>query len=63
MKKPFWKSKTLWMNVITLGVAATSGQLPGVTIPPDAALAANAALNVLLRLITKDQLTTTAPSS
>lgn len=49
--KPWWQSKTLWFNILTLGLDAASGQL-GFHIPPNVAVPILAAGNIGLRLIT-----------
>lgn len=57
--KPFWKSKTIWLNVI--GAALWGGQqLSGKNIVPDKyLLPAMTLLNVILRSISSGALTTT----
>lgn len=49
--KAWWKSKTLWFNVATLGVMAGSGAL-GVTIPAKIAVPLVTGGNMVLRLLT-----------
>lgn len=56
--KAFWKSKTFWFNVLTLGIAAASGQL-GVQIPPHVAVPVVAIGNVILRTMTNQGISTT----
>ena len=59
-KKPFWKSKTIWINILT-AVIELSGALGGL-IPPMALQLTTNVLNILLRLIT-NQPVTVLPSS
>ena len=51
MKKAWWKSKTMWFNVLTLGLMAAQGQL-GIEVPPNVALPVVAIGNALLRIMT-----------
>lgn len=51
MKKAFWKSKTLWVNVVTLGLAVAKPVL-GVDTIPQADPMYLAMVNIVLRLIT-----------
>ena len=59
-KKPFWKSKTIWINILT-AVIELSGALGGLVPVGTLQLTTNV-LNVLLRLIT-NQPVTVLPSS
>ena len=54
-KKPFWKSKTIWINILT-AVIELSGALGGL-IPPMALQLTTNVLNILLRLITNQPVT------
>lgn len=60
LDKPFWQSKTLWVNVATLAVAvltALSGQAD--VIPPEAMpyiVGALSVANLVLRYLTKQPL-------
>ena len=49
--KPFWKSKTLWFNVISLGLCATK------QMPDEQAVYLIPLLNMVLRLLTKEGVT------
>lgn len=49
--KAFWKSKTFWLNVLSLGVAVAGGQL-GIPIPPHIAVPILAGGNLILRTMT-----------
>lgn len=49
--KPWWRSRTLWFNLLMLSVDAASGKL-GVHIPPNVAVPILTAGNIGLRLIT-----------
>jgi len=48
--KSFWKSKTLWFNVLA-GSAAFFGQVPDI-LPQEALIPTLTGLNIALRLIT-----------
>ena len=50
-QKVFWKSKTLWVNLIIAGVAF----FPAVkeSVSPDVVIQIVAGVNLLLRLVTK----------
>lgn len=50
MKKAFWRSRTFWFNIISLGVLAAQGQL-GVDLPPNVAGPILAVGNLGLRAI------------
>lgn len=54
--KPFWKSKTLWLNALTIGGGALAKML-GVEFSGDDAVLVLGFLNVVLRLITKGAVT------
>lgn len=54
--KPFWQSKTLWINAIAALALFSSTQL-GVTLSPDAQVYVLAGVNALLRLISKGEVT------
>lgn len=49
--KSWWKSKTLWFNVLTLGVMAGQGQL-GIEVPANVAVPLVTVGNMILRVIT-----------
>ncbi len=52
MKKKFWQSKTLYVNVLSL-VAVLFGQD---FLSPDLQLKILAGINIILRFVTKDKL-------
>jgi hypothetical protein len=59
--KPWWKSKTVWLGVLT--AIAGAGQYAGVA--PHAApaiLAASGIAGIVLRTVTKQPLSATAPA-
>lgn len=60
--KPWWKSKTVWFNVLSAVVLLGGGQL-GIHIPPNVAVPMVTAGNVGLRLLTNQGLAATAPVS
>jgi hypothetical protein len=49
--KPFWKSKTLWVNAIVAALGLVSSDT--VSEHPEAAAGFVAFINVVLRLVTK----------
>lgn len=53
--KPFWQSKTLWLNVIGGAVLLAQGQF-GQVLDPDVAALVLAAANVALRFVTREPL-------
>ena len=53
MVKPFWKSKMILFNVIA-GVALYFVNLPAVGAAPEVVAVAVAAVNIILRAITKE---------
>jgi hypothetical protein len=58
--KPFWKSRTIWINAITAAVEL-SGALTGL-LPPGALQLVTNVLNIALRLITNQPVTVRTPS-
>ena len=61
--KPFWASKTLWVNTISLIAAMTGAYGIDLGLTPDAQTAivgaAMAVVNIVLRLITKSGVSAT----
>lgn len=51
LTKPFWTSRTLWVNVLTAAVALGSGHL-GFEVPAHVAVPLVAIANVILRFLT-----------
>lgn len=60
MPKAFWKSKTLWFNVLSAAVMAGQGAL-GIHIPPNVAVPLVAVGNMGLRMITSAPLAVADP--
>ena len=64
-KKPWYKSKTVWINVITLCVGITAVLSESETLPQEAVLILTALvvpiLNVFLRWLTNKPITSIAP--
>lgn len=56
--KAWYKSKTLWFNLLTLAILAGQGQL-GIEIPPSIAVPLVTVGNMLLRVITTAPLAAT----
>lgn len=55
--KPLWKSKTFWFNaLVAVGSLAQGQPLPEV-LPPELLAAVVAAVNIALRLTTKEAVT------
>ena len=50
--KPFWQSKTLWLNIVTLGLHYAKPFL-GIDTIPDVDPQLVAVLNIILRIVTK----------
>lgn len=53
--KKFWQSKTFWTNVLGIVALAAQSQF-GYVFSPEAQVSALAAVNVALRLITKEEI-------
>lgn len=51
--KKWYKSKTLWVNIVTL-IAVVIQTYTGFVLSPEAQLAVLTVINILLRLITKE---------
>ncbi len=60
MRKTVWTSKTFWVNTIALLAMLAQSQL-GHPIPPEAQMAALAMVNMVLRMVTKEPITWSAP--
>lgn len=54
--KPFWKSRTLWINVLS-AIGLVLGERDIVPIDGESAALALAAVNIALRLLTKTAIT------
>ncbi len=55
-QKPFWTSKTLWVNLIAI-IAMIVQDKTGFVIPPEEQLTILGMINLILRAITKETLT------
>ena len=53
--KEFWKSKTLWVNVIAL-IAFIAQKVWGYIIPPATQVEILLIVNIILRLITREEI-------
>ena len=53
MIKPFWKSKTMIVNVVS-GVILFFFQMPEVTAAPELSALVLAVANIILRVVTKE---------
>ena len=51
-KKTIWKSKTFWVNVITIGIATCNEVFNVVKIDPNLSLIVIGTFNVILRIVT-----------
>lgn len=58
MSTPFWKSKTLWTNVIVIVLAPVSGEYGPFPLDGQTITILVAALNMVLRLITSTSIST-----
>ena len=56
MSKSFWKSKTLWVNVVTLGLHYAKPYI-GIDTIPDVSPEVLAIANMILRLVTHTSVT------
>ena len=54
--KDWYKSKTLWINIIAIAEIIIRAEL-GLTLTPEAELAILAGINIALRIITKEEIT------
>lgn len=54
--KPFWESKTLWINILAVGAMFIPPLQSYVSSHPTAAIDVIGAINVVLRLISGDTL-------
>jgi hypothetical protein len=54
--KDWYKSKTLWVNIIAIAEIIIRAEL-GLTLTPEAELAILAGINIALRIITKEEIT------
>ena len=57
--KPFWQSKTLWVNVIAFGAGALSSAVGWLTVSPEETAATFVVLNLIMRAVTKGAVTLT----
>ena len=55
--KPFWQSKTLWINLIMALAAFIPGAAEWISGHPEIMSIAFVAINIVLRLVSKDQIT------
>lgn len=60
--KPWWKSKTIWLNVLTVAVAA-GGAIAGLPAGTTAPVAIMAAVNAGFRAVTSQSITLSDNSS
>ncbi len=52
MKKKIWLSKTFWVNALTIG-AMVAREQAGIEISAEAQVSLLAAINIVLRLVTR----------
>ena len=55
-KKPFWKSKTFWANIIAVVALIFQTQF-GFVISPEEQVAILGVINLILRAVTKEPIT------
>ncbi|MCK4328503.1 hypothetical protein KAX02_01545 [candidate division WOR-3 bacterium] len=53
--KDWWKSKTLWVNLIAVGTIIVRAEC-GLILTPAGEVAVLAAINLVLRMVTKEEL-------
>lgn len=53
--KDWWKSKTLWINLIAIGAIIVRAEY-GLVLAPAGEVALLGAINLVLRMITKEEL-------
>lgn len=60
--KPWWKSKTQWVNILSTiaGIGATLGVIPALGPVAGGALAVSGVANIILRSITTQPITLTS---
>lgn len=54
--KDWWKSKTLWVNIIAIASIIVRAEY-GYVLAPEAEIAILGAVNLVLRMITKEEIT------
>ena len=55
--KPFWKSKTLWVNVIAMVATLLNSAVDGLDMGGDETAALFVVINVIMRAVTKGSVT------
>ena len=53
--KDYWKSKTLWINIIAIACIIVRAEL-GYVLSPEAEIMILGAINLILRMVTKEEL-------
>ena len=56
-EKPFWQSKTFWVNILAAGGLVVNAQMDGYDLGPEAQAAIIGFINVVLRFVSKDTIT------
>ena len=56
-EKPFWQSKTFWVNILAAGGLIVNAQMDGYDLGPEAQAAIIGFINVVLRFVSKDTIT------
>ncbi len=57
MGKPLWESRIFWVNVVAIGIMIAQQVGIGYLIPADAEVVLLGAINLILRLITREPIT------
>ena len=52
--KPFWQSKTFWINILAAGGLIINAQMQGYDLGPEAQAGIIAFINIVLRFVTRD---------
>lgn len=57
MGKPLWESRIFWVNVVAIGIMVAQQAGIGYLIPADAEVVLLGAINLILRLVTREPIT------
>jgi len=55
--KPLWESRIFWVNVVAIGIMVAQQAGIGYLIPADAEVVLLGAINLILRLVTREPIT------
>ena len=57
--KPFWQSKTFWINIFAAVGLVVNAQMDGYNLGPEAQAGIIAFINIALRFVTKNEISLT----